>query len=193
MKNKVLIILVIAVATIVVAGFLIFEFLPKTYWSPSWQFGLFEQEKHQRAEEFKNSTTDELISYIDSNRDWKEYKGKKKDSKFIIFKEAIRALGSRTDEKAMSKLKEIILTFPEGQKWTAVSAIRESKNKAMIPVLCEALKKHTLHHTDDLIVKAIVDIDDPVALDCLIQEIDKLSYRTSRELAEKAIEKWSRK
>ncbi len=191
MKNKILLILAILLAIIIIAGFMIFEFLPKTYWSPSWQYGLREQKKHQVTEEFINLSTDELIKQIDLNKDRKQYKGEKGTFKSIKYEVSISLLGSRTDEKALSKLKEIILTFPEGQKWTAISAIRKSKNKAMIPVLCEALKKHTLHHTDDLIVKALVDIDDSVALDCLIQEKDKLSYRTSRELAGKAIEKWS--
>jgi len=190
--KKILFVLAIVLITVVVTLFMVFEFLPKTYWSPSWQYGMREQRKHQQAEEFKNSSTDGLIMQIDSNRDWKKYKGRENEIKYIKFEEAIKALGSRTDEKALSKLKEIMLTFPEGQKWTAISSVRKSKNKAMIPVLCEALSKHTLKHTDGLIVQALVELDDPSALDCLTQEKDKLSYRTSRELAEKAIEKWSK-
>jgi hypothetical protein len=190
--KKILSVLAIVLVTIAVTLFMVFEFLPKTYWSPSWQYGMREQKKHQITEKFINFSTDELILEIDSNKDWRQYKGGKGDLKSIKYEVSMTLLGSRTDEKALAKLKEIIMTFPEGQKWAVISSIKKSKNKAMIPVLCEALSKHTLNHTDDLIVKALVELDDPSALSCLTQEKDKLSYRTSRELAEKAIEKWNK-
>jgi hypothetical protein len=187
MKKTILLTLVIAI----ILGFVMFWYLPSIHRLPSWQYGLREQERHKRIEECKYLSTDELIKLIDSNKDWKNFTGKKEDSKYLIFEEAIKALGSRTDEKALSKLKDIIFTFPEGQKCTAAYAISRSKNKAMVPVLCEALKRHAFYETDDVIVKALVNIDDPMALDCFIQEKDKLAYRSSREAVEKAIEKWS--
>lgn len=190
MKNKILLIVGIFFLVALIAWFMLFVFLPQTYWSPSWQYGLREQERHRIARESKDLSTDELIARIESNRDWKDFTGRKKDEKYLAFEEAINALGSRTDGKALSKLKEIILSFPEGQKCTAAFAISKSNNKAMVPVLCEALKRHTLNYTDEVMIKALIKIDDPRALDCFIQEKDKVLSKKSREAIETATEKW---
>ena len=184
MKNKIIALFIILI------GFA-FWVLLNILLSPSWQYSMLNHEKHQRTEEFKNLPTEELILRIDGNRDWKKHKGWKGNSKYIQFEEAIKTLGSKTDEKALSKLKEIILSFPEGQKCTAIYAIGRSKNKGMVPVLCEALKRHTLQYTDDVIVKMLVNIDDPRALECFIQEKDKIKSKDSYEMVEQAIEKWS--
>jgi hypothetical protein len=192
MKKKILPILGMSLLAGIIIWGVVFVFLPQTYWSPSWQYGLREQKKHQITEEFLKFSTNDLIKQIDSNRNWREYKGEQRITKSIHYEASINLLGSKTDDKALAKLKEIILTFPEGQKWAAISTIRKNKNKAMVPALCEALSKHTMNLTDNHIVQALVDLDDPRAFDCLVQEKDKLAYRTSRELAEKAIAKWSR-
>ncbi len=162
------------------------------YISPSWQYGLRQQKMHRSATELKNKSTEEIILKIDANRDWKKPRIWNSDSKYIVFEEAIKALGDRSDEKALAKLKEIVLTYPEGQKWTVISSIEKNKNKAMVPVLCEALKRHTLQYTDELIVKALISIDDASAMECFIQEKDKILARTSRGDMDKAIERWSK-
>lgn len=150
---------------------------------------------YREAESFKELTTDDLIEIIKRNEDWNKHREGTvtRHFKYGRYEGAIKVLGSKPDGKALDKLTEIIYTYPEGQKWTAIGSIGRHKNKAMLPVLCEALKRHTYWHTDDLIVDALVNIDDPAALDCLLPEKDKLRlFPLPRARLEEAIARWSK-
>lgn len=163
------------------------------YYSPSRLYGMREEERYRTINTYKSLSTDDLIQILDKNKDWNKMRGRNKDIQYVHYEEAIRALSSRTDKKALKKVEEIIYNYPEGQKGTAAVAIGESKNKAIVPVLCTALKRHTDSHTDYLIVSALYEVDDPSALDCLANEKSKLKLSYAVEKAEKAIEKWRKK
>ena len=103
---------------------------------------------------------------------------------------ALRILGSRLDDKATAKLSEIILGSNEGIKWDAIGSIKKYKNEKMLPILCQALRRHTDFHTDRLIVRALDAIDNPSALQTLLEEKDKLHFSDAQKLAEQAIHRW---
>ena len=150
---------------------------------------------YKEARAFANLSTDELLYIIVTNKNFNQYSTRHINwyLKFGKYRGAIKVLGSKMDERAIHKLTEIIYSANEGDKWDVIGSIRDHKNKAMAPALCVALKKHTHWHTDILIVNALVNIDDPFALECLIQEKDKITSKDARLKAEKAIEKWSKK
>lgn len=146
-----------------------------------------------REEElFKDLPTEKLIEIIETNKDFNEYTlthatGYFKSGRFVG---AISVLGSKIDKVALKKMREIIYNYPIGQKGIAIASIGRHKNKTMVPVLCNALKRHSYPHTDWLIVKALAEIDDPSALPCLIEEKDKLTLSYAREKAEETIALW---
>jgi len=146
------------------------------------------------AEKFADLSTEKLLKIMEDNKNFKEYPRTHYEGhvKFGRYIGAIKVLGSKTDKKALAKLTDIIRANNEGDKWDAISSIGRYKNKAMIPVLCEALKAHTDSNTDRIIVKALINIDDVSALDCFKQEKDKIKWKDYRSMAEKAIEKWTK-
>lgn len=166
---------------------------------PGVGYGMREQRKYQAEQRYKMMDSTKLLTIVHKQF----YPDKTIHGYFNKFfkpqdssEMAIKVLASRTnDSVAVQGLTDIILnkkSEPEGYKWSSIYYSGKYKNRAMLPALCGALKKHTLYHTDELIVEALVNIDDTSALNCLIQEKDKLAYKKSRALSEKAIEKWSK-
>ncbi len=146
------------------------------------------------AKKFANLSTDELLRIIEINKSYSKYPKTHYENSIMAgrYVGAITILGSKADPEALAELTKIICSNKEGDKWDVIGAIGKYKNKAMVPVLCEALKKHNDNNTDRLIVEALVNIDDSSALECLSAEKDKIRWADVRKQAEKAIEKWSK-
>ena len=182
LKNSLLTIFFVIIALIIINNI---------YNNPSTSYSIRNREWHKYENTYKNLSTDELVKIITIGR------VSQKNNLSDLFKPkqyshiAKKVLASRSDPVAIQKLTEIINNDLEGNKWDVIGEIGRKKNSAMVPSLCKALKKHTFWHTDILIVRALVSIDDPSALQCFIEEKDKIESGDSRRVVEKAIEKWS--
>lgn len=150
---------------------------------------------YREAQSYNNLPTEKLLEILDNNKDASKFPPSH-FNRYLMggrYVGAVTVLGSKTDQRALDKLSEIINTYPDSRtKWAAIGSIGKSKNKAMVPVICEALKRHTDNNTDRIIVEALVAINDSSARDCLIQEKDKIKWKDCRAITEKAIEKWSK-
>lgn len=167
---------------------------------PGIGYGIREQKKYLAEQRYKMTDSLKLLKIIDVQC----YSGETIGgfiSKFFkptdSAEMAVNVLASRPNDKiAVQGLTDLIIgtkTTLEGDKWYPIYYAGKYKNKALVPALCSALKKHSNSHTDWLIVKALNEIDDPAALGCLVQERGKLKLSYACEKADEAIQRWSTK
>lgn len=150
---------------------------------------------YMEARQYSGLSTEALLKIIDTNKNSNmfspsHFQSRVRGGRYIG---AIIVLGSKTDQEALEKLTTILNNGSVGEKLEVIFSIGKNKNKAMIPALCKALKNHSLWHTDNLIVDALVNIDDPSALQCFVEEKNKIESVDAQKKVAKAIEKWSKK